>query len=71
MRIAGAESGRRGWRSSRIPASAGVRPPFFRLQVTQQVTMFSQSLRPPWATGTTWSNVRSVVENCARQYWQV
>ena len=25
----------------------------------------------PWATGTTWSNVRSVVENWWRQYWQV
>ena len=36
-----------------IRASAGVRPPFRRLQLTQQVTMFSQSFRPPWATGTT------------------
>src|SRR5436190_1651542 len=35
MRIAGAESGRRGWRASLMPASAGVRPPFFRLHVTQ------------------------------------
>ena len=37
----------------RIPAFAGVRPPFLRLHDTQQVTMFSQSLRPPCATGTT------------------
>ena len=53
MRMAGADSGRFGVRRRCMPASAGVRPPFFRLQVTQHVTMFSQSLRPPWATGTT------------------
>jgi hypothetical protein len=71
MRMAGAESGRRGARSSFIPASAGVRPPFFRLQEMQQVTMFSQSLRPPWATGTTWSNVNSPIGSASLQYWQV
>ena len=36
-----------------MPACSGVRPPLRRLQVMQQVTMFSQSFRPPWATGTT------------------
>ena len=46
-------SGRRGDVTSRIPASSGVRPPLRRLQETQQVTMFSQSFRPPWATGMT------------------
>ena len=71
IRIAGAESGRRGVRRSFIRASEGVRPPFFRLQVTQQVTMFSQSLRPPCATGTTWSNVSSEVGSDSLQYWQV
>ena len=71
MRIAGAESGRRGSRCSFMPASAGVRPPFFRLQFTQQVTMFSQSLRPPCATGTTWSNVNSAVGYASLQYWHV
>ena len=45
--------GSAGWRSRCMFASAGVRPPLRRLQVTQQVTMFSQSFRPPWATGTT------------------
>ena len=69
--VAGAESGRFGCRSRLIPASAGVRPPFLRLQLTQQVTMFSQSFRPPCATGTTWSKVRSGVENAFRQYWHV
>ena len=71
MRMAGAESGRLGVRISRIPASPGVRPPFFRLQLMQQVTMFSQSLRPPWATGTTWSKVSSAVDIDSLQYWQV
>ena len=32
--------------------------------------MFSQSLRPPCATGTTWSNVSSAVGNASPQYWQ-
>ena len=50
-----------------MPASAGVRPPFFLLQFTQQVTMFSQSLRPPCATGTTWSKVNSAVGNASSQ----
>ena len=58
-----ADSGRLGGRSRCMPASAGVRPPFLRLQVTQQLTMFSQSFRPPWATGTTWSNVSSLMAN--------
>jgi len=53
LRMAGADSGRFGVRVRCMPASAGVRPPFLRLHVTQQVTMFSQSFRPPWATGTT------------------
>src|SRR4029434_6519248 len=68
FRRAVAESGRRGCRCRRIPASAGVRPPFFRLHDTQHVTMFSQSLRPPCATGTTWSNVSSDVGNDSLQY---
>ena len=46
-------AGRFGIRSRCMPASAGVRPPFLRLQLTQHVAMFSQSLRPPWATGRT------------------
>src|SRR6187401_681149 len=71
IRTAGTESGRRGARSRCMPASAGVRPPFRRLHETQQVTMFSQSLRPPWATGTTWSKVSSAVGNARAQYWQV
>src|SRR5688500_9682126 len=71
MRTAGAESGRLGGRSRCMPASAGVRPPFRRLQETQQVTMFSQSFRPPCATGTTWSNVSSEVGTTSLQYWQV
>jgi hypothetical protein len=53
IRTAGADVGRRGVAISRMPASAGVRPPFRRLQLMQHVTMFSQSLRPFWATGTT------------------
>ena len=53
MRIAGADIGRRGGRIKRMRASSGVRPPLRRLQETQQVTMFSQSLRPPCDTGTT------------------
>ena len=52
-----------------MPASGGVRPPFRRLHVMQQVTMFSQSFRPPWATGTTWSKVNSDVANTSPQYW--
>jgi len=51
--IAGADTGRLGARRRCMAASAGVRPPLRRLHPTQQVTMFSQSLRPPWATGTT------------------
>ena len=50
-----------------MPACSGVRPPFLRLQVMQQVTMFSQSLRPPWATGTTWSNVSSLTSATRRR----
>src|SRR4026209_2727307 len=50
-----------------IPAPAGVRPPFRRLQVTQQVTMFSQSFRPPCATGTTRSNVTPLVGSDSAQ----
>jgi hypothetical protein len=45
-----------------------VRPPFFRLQLMQQVTMFSQSLRPPCVTGLTWSNVSSDVGSVSSQY---
>jgi hypothetical protein len=69
MRIAGTDSGRFGYFTRCMPASAGVRPPFLRLQETQQVTMFSQSLRPPCATGTTWSKVSSLVGNTSPQYW--
>ena len=42
IRIAGADVGRFGARRRCIPASDGVRPPFLRLQETQQLTMFSQ-----------------------------
>ena len=52
-RIDGVESGRLGTRSSCMPAWTGVRPPLVLLHCTQHETMFSQSLRPPWATGTT------------------
>ena len=69
MRMAGAESGRFAGRSRCMRASAGVRPPFRRLHVTQHVTMFSQSFRPPWATGTTWSKVNSFVGKSSPQYW--
>ena len=45
--------GRDGALTSFKPASAGVLPPFFRLQSTQHVTMFSHSVRPPRERGTT------------------
>jgi hypothetical protein len=35
----------------------------------QQVTMFSQSLRPPCDAGVTWSNVSSAAEKRFPQYW--
>src|SRR5690348_1212191 len=59
--------GRTGWRSGRMPASLGVRPPLARLQGAQAVTMFSHVVRPPRERGITWSKVRSSAE---RQYWQ-
>src|SRR5437762_1907170 len=34
-------------------ACSGVRPPFFTLHFTQQQTMFSHVLLPPWLLGTT------------------
>ena len=39
------------WRGN-MAASRGVRPPFFRLQRAQAVTMFSQVVRPPRDLGT-------------------
>src|SRR5690348_8363585 len=49
-----------GGRTSGIPASSGVRPPFLRLQVTQEETTFSHSVLPPNTRGTTWSIVSSL-----------
>jgi len=54
----------------RIPASAGVRPPFRTLHRTQAQTMFSQSVRPPRLRGMTWSRLSSPVGNFLPQYWQ-
>src|SRR5439155_15977679 len=51
-------------------ACSGVRPPFLTLHFTQQQTMFSQVLFPPWLLGTTWSSDSSVVGNFLPQYWQ-
>src|SRR5438105_2514112 len=51
-------------------ACSGVRPPFFTLQRTQQQTMFSQLLRPPWLRGSTWSSDSSLVAYFFPQYWQ-
>src|SRR5262249_39334603 len=53
-----------------IWAWSGVRPPFLTLQRTQQQTMFSQVLLPPWLRGSTWSSDSSLVENLRPQYWQ-
>ena len=72
MRTAGAESGRRGM-TQQPHAGLGracVRP-CGGCSEMQQVTMFSQSFRPPWATGTTWSKVSSMGGKTCRQYWQV
>src|SRR6187200_700033 len=54
----------------RMPASSGVRPLLRLLHRQQAVTMFSQVFRPPFAIGTTWSNVNSSVRNLCLQYWQ-
>src|SRR5258708_35556804 len=51
-------------------AWSGVRPPFFTLHLTQQQTMLSQVLLPPWLRGRTWSSESSLVENFRPQYWQ-
>src|SRR5205085_10175832 len=52
-----------------IRACSGVRPPFFTLQFTQQQTLFSQLLLPPWLLGSTWSRDNSVVGIFLPQYW--
>ena len=57
--------------SSLRPACSGSRSPLRRLHGMQQVTMFSQSLRPPRATGTTWSKVSCEGGSRLPQYWQV
>src|SRR5688572_30338222 len=51
-------------------ACSGVRPPFFTLHFTQQHTMFSHELLPPWLLGSTWSSDSSVVGIFLPQYWQ-
>src|SRR5688572_22385397 len=67
-RIAGVDPGFFGSRSNAMPASSGVRAPFRLLHVTHAVVMFVQSFFPPWATGTTWSNVSSSLSNLTPQY---
>src|SRR3712207_4253755 len=52
-------------------ACSGVRPPFLTLHFTQQQTMFSQLLLPPWLLGSTWSSESSVVGNFLPQYWHL
>src|SRR5690242_8697390 len=50
-----------------MPISAGIAPPFLRLQGEQAATTFSQVVWPPRERGTRWSKVRSSREP---QYWQ-
>jgi len=52
-----AREGIHGCHSSGIPASSGVRQPFFSLQDAWAATAFSHSPRPPRDRGTTWSIV--------------
>src|SRR5438270_597453 len=52
-------------------ACSGVRPPFFTLHLTQQQTMFSHVLLPPWLLGFTWSSDSSVVGIRLPQYWHL
>src|SRR3546814_7696411 len=51
-------------------ASAGRRLLLRRLHTWQAVTTFCHVVRPPRERGTTWSKVRSWVENEELQYWQ-
>src|SRR6187551_1558363 len=66
----GLQRGFTGFLTRRMLASSGVRPLFRLLQRQQAVTIFSQVFRPPFAIGTTWSNVSSSVRYLLRQYWQ-
>src|SRR5437867_4086503 len=52
-------SGREGWTRSFMPASSGVLSALRALHGRQARTMFSQSVLPPFARGTTWSHVAS------------
>ena len=52
-----AREGIHGCHNSGIPASSGVREPFFSLQEAWAATAFSHSPRPPRDRGTTWSMV--------------
>src|SRR5919107_110389 len=70
MVTVGLQRGFTGFLTKRILASSGVRPLLRLLQRQQAVTMFSQVFRPPFAIGTTWSNVNSSVRNLCLQYWQ-
>src|SRR5208282_3548469 len=51
--------------------SRGTRLPFRRLHWPQEVTTFSQVVRPPRERGTKWSKVSSWVGLRVPQYWQV
>src|ERR1700704_3478716 len=42
-----------------IPASSGVKSPFFALHLLHAVTRLSQEWAPPLELGTTWSSVKS------------
>ena len=53
-----------------MPHCLGNRLPLIRLQIWQQVTTFSQVVRPPLERGITWSKVSSGVGNDSPQYWQ-
>ena len=71
LRNIGVQRGRVGKRSSRIPASSGVRPPLRKLHETQEQTTFSQEVEPPRDRGMTWSRFRSARRNFRPQYWQI
>ncbi len=52
------KDGLKGWRAKCIPASSGVRSPFFELQYLQAVVKLSHEVLPCLDFGITWSNVK-------------
>ena len=60
-----------GPRTSFIPASFGVRPPFLTLQAAQAQTILCQVDLPPILRGMTWSSESSLVAKRLPQYWHL